>query len=163
VAVAIDAAIFLPGTRAFKWSNYVLIAALCLGLSWLFQRGARGERKLWEGIARTGAFLIGIVIVADGARFVLDVLVVVSAVAVGLDLAAEHRARVKLGELASVWPVHQVARLDEQLAKLAAANVPALARGEHYRALLQFFGPYVPIELMVPVERAADARKALEA
>src|SRR5581483_9511996 len=128
-----------PGTSTYNYANAILIALLCAGFSWLFFRDARGTRKWWEGIGRSAAFLVGVAVVTSRARSALDGAVVIVAVAVAMDLAAEWRAREKFGELVAVWPVHQVARLDEHLARLAAANIPVLARGEHYRTLLHFF------------------------
>jgi hypothetical protein len=51
-------------------------------------------------------------------------------------------------------PVHAV---EPALHALAAAGIPAVARNRAFRALLQFFGAYAPIELCVPPERAGEA------
>ena len=56
-----------------------------------------------------------------------------------------------------MWPEHRPYAVAAARAALAAEGIPVHARGEELRRLLQFFGPYVPIELMVPradVERA---------
>ena len=45
---------------------------------------------------------------------------------------------------------------------LQSAGIPAFARGLRVRSLLLFFGPHVPIELLVPAEHAARARAFLE-
>jgi hypothetical protein len=46
---------------------------------------------------------------------------------------------------------------------LSAAGIPARARGTCARTLLQFFGPYFAIDLMVPPQRANEARALLAA
>jgi preprotein translocase subunit SecY len=83
-------------------------------------------------------------------------------VAVGLDLLDEVRMR-REGTWVPVWPLHRSYEVEPALAALSAAGIPARARGASARALLQFFGPYLPIELMVPPTRAAEARALLEA
>ncbi len=53
--------------------------------------------------------------------------------------------------------LHRVYAVEPALAALAAAGIPAFARTRHFRALSHFFGPYAPIEILVPLERAAEA------
>ena len=76
---------------------------------------------------------------------------------VGLDLADEARARAGGVRLASAWGLHRVHAADPALAALAAAGIPAHARALRYRALFHFFAPYTPVEILVPVERSAEA------
>ena len=45
---------------------------------------------------------------------------------------------------------------------LAAEGIDAHARAERYRSLLQFFGPYVPIEILVPTAQRDDAVGVIE-
>ena len=92
---------------------------------------------------------------------VIDPLLVVATTAVVLDLVAEARARRAHGELVAVWSLHQLALLDAATTALERAAIPVHARAAHHRALLWFFGPYIPVELMVPPARAAEARDLL--
>lgn len=84
------------------------------------------------------------------------------AVAIGMDLLDEVRMRLE-GRWAAVWPVHRVYEVEPALAALTAAGIPARAQGGCTRALLQFYGPYIPIQLMVPPEQTGEARALLEA
>lgn len=83
-------------------------------------------------------------------------------VAIGLDLLDEVKLRLE-GGWTAVWPVHRVYEVEPALAALTAAGIPARARGAHTRALFHFFAPYFAIDLMVPPERAEEARTLLEA
>ncbi len=82
-------------------------------------------------------------------------------VAIMLDLLDEARMR-RAGTWVSAWPVHRSYEVEPALAALSAAGIPAWARGACARATLQFFGPYFPIDLMVPPDRAEEAHALLE-
>jgi hypothetical protein len=94
---------------------------------------------------------------------VLEMLGVAVLVAVALDVQSEWRFRRRHGVVASIWPVHQVYAAPAVIEALAAKEIPALPRGLRHRALLQLFGPFVPIEILVPAEKAAAAGELLRA
>ncbi len=79
--------------------------------------------------------------------------------AVVLDVGKEWRFRRSHDDLVRVWPVHRVYAVQPAQQALHAAGIPAFARGLHHRTLLQFFGPYVPIALLVPAAKAAQAER----
>ena len=85
-----------------------------------------------------------------------------AAALVGLDATREWRARRRLGALVSVRPVHRLAELQPLLHLLAREGIEAFPRSVAYRATLQFFGPQVPIELLVPAAQADAARQVLD-
>ncbi len=87
--------------------------------------------------------------------------ILVALVAVFLDLRAEWRQRRRLGELVSVWPLHRVYMIDVVLAALEKHGITAHARGAYHRTLLQFPGPFVPVEIMVATADADQAREIL--
>ncbi len=78
--------------------------------------------------------------------------------AVVLDVAAEVRAR-RDGELVAVCPLHRVYAAEPILAALSRAGIRAHFRARHFRSMLHFFGPYAPIEVLVPAERAPQANE----
>ncbi len=82
-------------------------------------------------------------------------------VALVLDIAAELRARLAMPDLVSVWPEHRPYAIAAVREALGQAGIAVHARGERLRRLLQFFGPYVPIELMVPQKHEKDASTLL--
>ncbi|RZO58527.1 MAG: hypothetical protein EVA89_18820 [Sandaracinaceae bacterium] len=82
--------------------------------------------------------------------------------ALAVDLWLEARWRSGHGEVAAVWPVHRVYEVGPILDALAAEGIDAHARAERYRSLLQFFGPYVPIEILVPTAQRDDAVGVIE-
>jgi preprotein translocase subunit SecY len=82
--------------------------------------------------------------------------------AVALDLLAEWRARRASGELATVATMHDLDAADAALAALRTAGIAAHARGAYHRAMLQIFGPYVTVDLMVAADRADAAAKIVE-
>ncbi len=102
------------------------------------------------------------VMVQRGAGLGTEVLRGVVVTAAIMDFAGEWRARRAHGALAAAWPEHRVYAIDPTLQMLAAAKIPSHARGAHMRALLQFFGPWVPVEILVPEAQAAEARALIE-
>ncbi len=74
------------------------------------------------------------------------------------DLWEEWWFRRQTGSVSAVWPIHRVYAAQPALAALAEAGIPGFAQGRHHRALLQFFGPYIPIRIMVA--RADEERAA---
>jgi hypothetical protein len=93
--------------------------------------------------------------------FTFSMVMYVTLVAICMDLAAEWRFRAAEPDAISVWPLHRVALVEVALEALKKAGIPAHPRGAHHRALMHFFGPYVPIELLVPAARAEEAKKIL--
>jgi hypothetical protein len=77
--------------------------------------------------------------------------------AVGLDLFDEWRARGRHANLISVWPEHRAYAAHAARTILEQAKIFVLLRGIHHRTCLQFFGPYVPIDIMVPADYADQA------
>jgi hypothetical protein len=81
--------------------------------------------------------------------------------AIIVDAVAEWRARCRRDDLVSVWPLHQVQLADDVARALRAERIPVHLRGLRYRSLLHFFGPEVPIAVMVPMVDAERAHKLL--
>jgi hypothetical protein len=74
-----------------------------------------------------------------------------------LDLFDEWRGRRRHPDLVSIWPEHRPYAAHAARTILEQANIFVLLRGIHYRTCLQFFGPYVPIDIMVPAAYADQA------
>lgn len=81
---------------------------------------------------------------------------------VTVDLIDEWRARRTMGPLVSVRPLHRMAEVEPVAYRLTLAGIPFFARSAAYRAALQFFGPHVPVEILVPLDRADEARRLLD-
>jgi hypothetical protein len=79
--------------------------------------------------------------------------------AIALDLVEELRAR--RVTLIPVWPLHAPLRVHEASARLTAAGIEHHVRSRRLRSLLWFFGPYVPMMVLVPPDRAPDAERIL--
>ena len=47
------------------------------------------------------------------------------------------------------------------LKALSAAGIPAFPRGRRHRTLWNFFAPFVPVEILVPIEHAPRAEALL--
>ena len=82
---------------------------------------------------------------------------------VGADVVTELRFRRAHGALERVWPVHRPYALGPALAGLAGAGIPAFPRALRHGALLSSWGPYVPVEILVPGARAEEAQALLRA
>jgi hypothetical protein len=79
------------------------------------------------------------------------------------DLVREWRAAQGDSHLTPVWEIHQMYAVTPAMRLLEAEGIHAFAKGARLRALLQFFGPYVPVLILVPAKDAPRARALLEA
>jgi hypothetical protein len=131
-------------------------------------REARARAALRMARLRVVAMLAFVVLLSSSTAAFGPALIVPGSV-VGLlyalaavaDVLGEWRARCGAPDLVSVWPEHRLYAVDAGRAALSGAGIPVFARGVHYRALGQFFTPYVPVELLVPASRAAEAEAIL--
>jgi hypothetical protein len=159
-------------------AGLILLAA---GLSFVFQRPSsvaelarqakmlaptgQSSRALVRAAALSSVFvlvLFGIAVFhAEGAAS-LPLLALTVLAAVALDVFGEIRARLEHGELVRAWPLHQLYAVDPALKVLRDVGIPAYPRGAYHRGLLHFFGPYVPVDILVPAARAAEADRVLE-
>jgi hypothetical protein len=78
------------------------------------------------------------------------------------DLLAEWRARRRLGPLKTVRQVQRTAEIEPIVRALGAVGIEAHARTFGLRTTQQFFAPFLPMEILVPVARAADAQAVLD-
>ncbi|MCK9463004.1 MAG: hypothetical protein M0R80_25560 [Proteobacteria bacterium] len=128
---------------------------------------ARGKllAASWRSSAYVAALLAAGFVAASvlGGAAALDVLGIAIVTAVVLDARTEWAAWRAAGDWVPVWPEHRTYAADEALEALAAAGIDAVARAVHHRTLLQLFGPYVPIDILVRRGRADEARRILEA
>jgi hypothetical protein len=97
------------------------------------------------------------------ATSLLDAATVAALAAVLLDLATEWRVRRAHGGLTTVRHEHRLYAVDAQRAALEDAGLTVHLRAVQHRTLLQFYGPYVPVAIMVPDAQAAKAREVLAA
>jgi preprotein translocase subunit SecY len=95
------------------------------------------------------------------ARVVFDTTLVVVVTAVALDAIEEWRFRRRHGPLCEVWRIHQLYAVSPALLILQAAGIAAHARSANHRTLLQFFGPFIPVSLLVPEHQAVKAEGLL--
>ncbi len=77
------------------------------------------------------------------------------------DVVGELRFRSRQGAVTGVWPVHRLYLLTPLLTALDAAGISAFPRARCYRTLWNFFAPFAPVELLVPVGDAARAEAIL--
>ncbi|MDB4968669.1 MAG: Preprotein translocase secY subunit [Myxococcales bacterium] len=147
-----------PDSIAFAVTHCVLLALLAVPFAFAFQRGISRDRLL-PALGRATAWLVLVALVALSAGD--DALCAVTATAVGVDLVLEWRLRQHAPTLVAVWPLPSVASIDPALARLRAAGIYGFVRAAHHRALLQFFGPYLELDLLVPLARAEEAQALL--
>lgn len=178
VALAPIAVRLVPGSMAYLVTFALVAAGLCWLLSRLFYRpsavtpllpvegAAQLLRERLSALTWRTAGLLAALLVADHLllrqRIDLDYISVLVLTFVGMDLFAEARARRATPELFKVWELHRVYAVAPVLAALEQAGVTAQLRGLHHRTLLYFFGPYVPIEVLVPAGQEARAAETIE-
>ena len=142
--------------------------------SWLFNQPERvaaidstASSRLGEARLRTGVYLVTIVIAwvvainASEGLIAIDLMTLAVFTAIVGDLRFEWVARTQRPKVVRVWPVHRVYGVEPALQALSEAGIWAFPRGLRHRTLLQFFGPYVPIEILVPEDRGAEATRLL--
>jgi hypothetical protein len=175
------AAAWMPGMPDGIAIRLALVAALAVGFSLLFSRpslvagqvsavdaGAAAQRTsaFWLATAWSTAYVAGIAgvawLLARWSPSVLhDAMWIAVSTAIGMDLVSEWRAHRRCRDLVAVWPVHRAQLADVAVRALQDAGIGAHTRGRYHRGLLYFFGPFVPIEIMVPAERAEEAASLL--
>jgi len=115
----------------------------------------------------SGWLLIGVAlaarfaIVQDGLQQTLvNAVALMVGTAVVLDIVADARAHRRALVPAGVLHQVQYAGVVERV--LADAQIPCHLHASHLRTLLVFFGPFVPVIVMVPEEHAAAARTKVD-
>jgi hypothetical protein len=79
------------------------------------------------------------------------------------DVMREWRADETDAQLTPIWEIHQVYAVAPAMRLLVAEGIQAFAGGLRLRSLLQFFGPYVPVQILVPADQAQAAYALLQA
>lgn len=149
-----------------------LLVALTVGFALVFSRPSLSDpdhrpswSTFWLATGVSGGFLVLISIgplwLARPDMLLIDALMLVIGTAIVMDITAEIGARRRHPDLVSIWPLHRVQHIDSTLASLRDASIPAFARGRYHRTLLYFFGPYIPIQIMVPNDQSERARALL--
>jgi hypothetical protein len=123
-------------------------------------------RARWHALSWTVAFVLGLAIAdawlaTEGVGLSAIALVVLTAIV--RDIASTWRFTAAHGDVTSVDEFHRLYLLPIVLEHLESAGIPAHARSTGHRTLLQFFGPYVPVEIIVPTSRATEASAIVDA
>jgi hypothetical protein len=150
--------------RAVDWSVYLrghtlpfvgLIVILTYAWSFAFARPVNDG--WWRATVTSAALLalIGIVVADTG----VDAIMIGITTAWLLDVYADLQARRQ--KLVIAWTLHAPHFADAAEDALAAQGIPCHMASSHLRALLSFFGPFVPIDVLVPVEHHAAASNLL--
>ena len=159
----------------------LIVASLGVGFALLFNPPRR-VAELWfgrnpseasTGLVRTQlakaairgtVFVVTLALLHDALpavfrlTIVVDLVPVVTLTAVLLDVTNEFHFRRSHPELVAIWPMHRVYAVQPVLAALKDAGIPVVVRALHHRTLLQFFGPYLPMTILVPPAHADAAR-----
>lgn len=160
------------------WKVKLAIVALTIPLwAWLFARPAvverlalqagmdRVTRATWLRAAAVSALLIGGCMVIGlasplDARLYANPISALVVAAVVLDVIADANARRSALGVAAV--LHQPQYLGVVEDALDTARLPYHLHASQLRTLFAFFGPWAPIHVLVPAERAIEARLLLE-
>ena len=171
-----------PGAPAYVPTVIVLTVTAVVLLSWLFNRPDRVAstwRRLSEAPIPAKALLkvamlestIFVLLILlgmhwlsrlSGAASLPSALTIVVATGILLDLVREARSQSAHHNLVPVWEIHQLYAVDPAMRLLASEGIRAFPRGLHHRTLLQFFGPFVPVHILVEAEYAPSARALLQ-
>ena len=83
-------------------------------------------------------------------------------VGIGQDLLEEFRFRRQCPTATRVWEIHQMYAVAPTVRMLESQGISVFAAGSRFRALMQFFGPYAPVRILVPADVAQRARSLVE-
>ncbi len=169
----------LAELRAERWIPLVLVAALAPAWAYLLARPSLVERaaraaglappswRAWRRAAfASTALLVAIHLIAAAAGEVdavaaalAEPVLAMLGTAVVLDLVDDARAHRRA--LAPAGVLHQIQHAGVVERVLADAGIPCHLHAAHLRTLLAFFGPFAPVIVLVPEDRAAEARLLL--
>jgi hypothetical protein len=167
-----------PGSLVDALVQLPMIVGLCLLLAWAFNRPAAmaaawklsaedapiARSALRQGIRRA-LFFVGAVAVmrfyADRSDVLVDALALIVLACVALDVVAEVRFRYRYPDLVPLCPIHRMYMVGTTLHALTRAAVPAHPRALRHATLLNVWGPYVPVEILVPRAEAEPAQAVL--
>ncbi|MCK6586972.1 MAG: SecY family transport protein [Polyangiaceae bacterium] len=124
---------------------------------------AEAKRDLRQATNKTLALLLGMALLKElSLRLVgyhINLIVILMITAVVLDIRAEWRARLASPDLVPIWAEHRPFAVSAALSALSKEGIAAHAQSLQSRVLLQFFGPFVPILIMVRPGQAETARR----
>lgn len=118
------------------------------------------RRALWRTLVFLGALAFVGWSMAR-ALIVTDVAMLLVIVCVGFDLAGELQFRRTHPDVIAVTAEHRLYAVGPALGALTTSGIASFPRALRHRTLLAFWGPYLPIEILVPRSQAAAARAAL--
>ena len=139
-----------------------VIIPLTAALAYLFnaEENAARRARLPSAIARTVIYLAVMELLL--VYFPIDLLGLATAAAVAMDVATELRLEITEGKLVAVRRIQKPDHAADLVESLRDAGIPAVAQGAFHRTLLQFFGPFIPIDVLVPAGRATRASAVLD-
>lgn len=100
---------------------------------------------------------------AVGLGYLPSAVTIVLVTGILCDIVSEWRAIKTDCTLVPIWEIHQTYAVAPAIRLLEANGIYAFGRGVHLRALLQFFGPYIPVLIMVPMEDGQRAHALISA
>jgi preprotein translocase subunit SecY len=123
--------------------------------------------KSLESIIPVGALYLAFIVFIPkiASRFLFFIMggtVLITAVAILLDLIGDVRLRREGNNLVKVAELHDVPMAGLVKSLLEQKGLPCYLRGYYHRALLYFFGPYIEISVLVPEDRMTDAKEVIE-
>lgn len=165
--------------RANRWLLIALVAAFTLLWSLAFARPAVTRRLAarvgitapswrawWHATALSCALLLLVggastfaAYVRPSAASLVDAITIAMIAMVLLDIHADWRRRRM--PLERVWSLHQAQHVDLVARALDDAAIPHHFSSTHLKTLLAFFGPFAPVDVLVPIEHAPAARQKL--
>ena len=164
---------WFPGTERWELARAALLVGLGMAYSRAFNLPARvaaftgrGVQAAARDLRRASWLSIGWMLGLAGLAWaaartsvalpILDLAVVT---AIGWDLVREWGFRRRFPGAVTAVSLQRSYAVDPVLADLQAAGIAACPRARSHRARLQFFGPFVPVAVLVPADRAVEARE----
>lgn len=130
--------------------------------------GKDGEKQIGtviDWMALFGSLYLCVLImfprIVRGGWFVGSI-ALITTVVILLDLIGEFSFRRKSNRLVKVAEFGRIPIAGLAKSVLESKGVPCHLRGYYHRAVLYFFGPHIEVSMLVPEDRAGEAREVLE-
>lgn len=165
--------LMVPGATIYLAAELVLVVGFGVAFSQLFYRpdlvaAVSGDdeaqirtvvwRRTVASVGYLGGLVLGVHLLGDFG-VTINLILGVYVTAVALDIKAEWLTRTaSSAPLVKIWELHRLYAVEPLRRTLERAGIAVCFRGLYFRSLLYFFGPYVPVDVMVPAPRAEEAQ-----
>jgi hypothetical protein len=147
-----------------SWPLFVELSVVATGAAACaaaFSR--RGDGQMSAGIA-SALYVVGLAALErlSASDVLVNMTFIAMVTAAAVDLVADLRARARDRDLVEIRPLRRIDDATAAAAALAGAGIPCHLRNLAARSLYHFFAPQLPVGVLVPAARAAEAAAVVD-